>query len=56
MFNCDTEMAENDDQERYSVDKYFVEAKIEVDDSFAVLARRNVDYFREKFDQLLRMQ
>lgn len=31
----------------------FTETKIDVDDSFAVLARRNLDFFRDKFDKLL---
>ena len=32
---------------------YFVESKIDVDDSFAVMARRNIEFFRDKFDKLL---
>ena len=31
----------------------FVKSRIDVDDSFAVMARRNLDFFRDKFDRLL---
>ena len=57
IFDCDTHMSNEKEEiaSNYSVEKYFIEAKIEADDSFAVLARRNVEYFREKFDQLLKM-
>ena len=32
---------------------FFIESRIDVDDSFAVMARRNLDFFRAKFDKLL---
>lgn len=38
---------------RKGIRSYFVESRIDVDDSFAVMARRNLDFFRDKFDRLL---
>ena len=36
-----------------SAESVFVESRIDADDSFAVMARRNLDFFRAKFDKLL---
>ena len=38
---------------KVSLQACHVETRIDVDDSFAVLARRNLDFFRDKFDKLL---
>lgn len=34
----------------------FIESRVDVDDSFAVMARRNLDFFRDKFDKLLQQK
>ena len=34
----------------------FVDSRIDADDSFAVMARRNLDFFRAKFDKLLQQK
>lgn len=41
------------DEVQVSLDSCFIESRIDVDDSFAVMARRNLEFFRAKFDKLL---
>lgn len=65
LFNADTKRpvstaaaaagdVEMRDEERGEVvANVFVESRIDSDDSFAVMARRNLDFFRAKFDKLL---
>jgi hypothetical protein len=49
----DEKMDDVDGLERKPVEQFFIETKVAVDDSFAVMARRNLEFFRQKFNQLL---
>jgi hypothetical protein len=41
------------DQVEVPFEPCYIESRVDVDDSFAVMARRNLDFFRDKFDKLL---
>ena len=44
------------DEMNVPIESCYIETRIDVDDSFAVMARRNLDFFRGKFDKLLQQQ
>ena len=43
-------------QDASVLNQCFIESRIDSDDSFAVMARRNLDFFRAKFDKLLQQK
>lgn len=53
IFNDDGDMHMQDEEYQKQYKTAHIDIKVSYDDMFAVLARNNLDFFKEKFDKLL---